>query len=103
MSKIVDQTINREYIGKKDKIRKKSKIAGIALSTCLATCFLFVVLVNENETFAKSVSKIPVIKELAKLVTIEKIVEEDNEKLVYANIPAIQNTGNTDLEKRIKL
>ncbi len=101
LSKIVDQTINREYIGKKDKISKKSKIAGIALSTCLATCFLFVVLVNENETFAKSVSKIPVIKELAKLVTIEKIVEEDNEKLVYANIPAIQNTGNTDLEKRI--
>lgn len=101
LSSIVDQTINRKYIGTESKVKKSNKVRGIILSTCLATCFLFVVLVNENETFAKSVSQIPVIKELAKLVTIEKIVEEDDEKLVYANIPAIQNTGNTDLEKRV--
>lgn len=103
LSNIVDETISRKYIRNRNKTNKKIKTRGIILSTCLATCLMFVILVNENASFAKGVSQIPIIKELAKLVTVEKIIEEDDEKLVYANIPAIQNTGNTDLEKRINL
>lgn len=101
LNSTVIETINRKYVGKKSSFWKRRNIISGVLTTCLAMSFLFVFLVNTNKSFAVSVSTIPVVNQIAKLVTVQNLVEEDDTKLVKANIPAIQNTGNTDLEKRI--
>lgn len=101
LNSTVIETINRKYVGKKSSFWKRSNIISGVLTTCLAMSFLFVFLVNTNKSFAVSVSTIPVVNQIAKLVTVQNLIEEDDTKLVKANIPAIQNTGNTDLEKRI--
>lgn len=101
LNSTVNETINRKYVGKKSSFWKRRNIISGVLTTCLAMSFLFVFLVNTNKSFAVSVSTIPVVNQIAKLVTVQNLVEEDDTKLVKANIPAIQNTGNTDLEKRI--
>ena len=44
---------------------------------------------------------IPVIGDIAKVFTVKEYHENDDLKLINAKIPAIQNTGNTDLEQRI--
>ncbi len=99
LNNVVEESLNKKYV--KRNTKKKSKFALSVMSTCLATSLLFMVLVNTNESFAKSVNQIPIINQIAKLVTIKSYKQEDNSKLVEANIPAIENTGNTDLEERI--
>lgn len=98
----VDESLNRKYVEnpvKKTSIRHR--LFPTIMTTCLAMCCLFVVLVNTNETFAKTVENIPIVNQVAKLVTVKSYTEEDDSKLIYANIPAIENTGNSDLEQRI--
>lgn len=41
------------------------------------------------------------IEEIAKIFTVKEVKEEDSTKLINAKIPALENTGNTDLERRI--
>lgn len=99
---VVDESLNRKYVEnplKKTSIRHR--LFPTIMPTCLAMCCLFVVLVNTNETFAKTVENIPIVNQVAKLVTVKSYTEEDDSKLIYANIPAIENTGNSDLEQRI--
>ena len=74
------------------------KGATVALATTFA---LFIVLLNTNETFAKSMEDIPVISNLAKVFTVREYKVETDTELIEARVPAIQNTGNTELENRI--
>lgn len=41
------------------------------------------------------------IEEIAKIFTVKEVKEEDSTKLINAKIPALENTGNTDLERRM--
>ena len=70
-------------------------------TTIASVFFAFVFLINTNVSFAESVSEIPIIGDIARVVTIKEYHKKDELKLINANIPAIENTGNTDLEKRI--
>ena len=58
-------------------------------------------MLNVNSSFATNISEIPIIGDMAKVFTIKEVNEEDKTKLINAKIPALENTGNTELEKRI--
>ena len=96
---VVNRAIHQEkVVHKRSNIASYMKGATVAFATTFA---LFVVLLNTNETFAKSMDDIPVISSLAKVFTVREYKEETNTELIEARVPAIQNTGNTELEKRI--
>ena len=96
---VVNRAIHQENIVHK-KINITSYMKGV--TDTLATTFaLFVILLNTNETFAKSMEDIPVISSLAKVFTVKEYKEETNTELIEARVPAIQNTGNTELENKI--
>ena len=69
--------------------------------TLIATFALFVVLLNTNESFAKAMQDIPAIAGIAKVFTVREYKEENETDLIDVKVPAIQNTGNSDLENRI--
>ena len=73
----------------------------ILASTAVASFALFVVMVNSNSTFASSILEVPIIGDIARIFTIKEYKEEDELKLVDVKMPALENTGNTDLENRI--
>ena len=73
----------------------------ILATTTVASFVLFVVTVNSNSTFASSISEVPIIGDIARIFTIKEYQEEDELKLVNVNMPALENTGNTELENRI--
>ena len=77
------------------------KYVKYVLSTVSCVFLTFVVIVNLSPSFASSISDIPIIGNMAKVFTIEEYKEEDEQKLINAKIPGIENTGNTELEKRI--
>ncbi|MBC3515535.1 anti-sigma-V factor rsiV [Neobittarella massiliensis] len=72
--------------------------------TALATAFLcgvFVLSVNLSPAFASSVYAIPVLGEVARVVTFTEYSHQDDSGLISVKLPALQNTGNTRLERRI--
>lgn len=97
----LDYTINKAIFNRCDKTKNRVKYIKYLTSTVACSFAIFIIMINVNTSFAKSVSDIPVIGELAKVFTIKEYKEEDNIKLIDAKIPALENTGNTDLEKRI--
>ena len=96
---VVNRAIHqKQVVHKRINITSYMKGATVALATTFA---LFIVLLNTNETFAKSMEEIPVISNLAKVFTVREYKEETDTELIEARVPAIQNTGNTELENRI--
>lgn len=88
----------------KGKVHKKEKkivfVKGIT-TTLAATFALFILLLNTNESFAKAMEDVPVLSNLAEVFTIREYKEENDTDLINAKIPALKNTGNSDLENRI--
>lgn len=97
LNAIVTKTIANAKEEKRDKVRFCKYI----LSTVGGVFLTFVLMLNISPSFATTVSDIPIIGNVAKVFTIREYKEEDERKLIDAKIPALKNTGNTDLEKRI--
>lgn len=77
------------------------KYFNYGVSTVTCTFIAFVLLINTNSSFASNIAEIPIVGDIAKIFTVKEVKEEDSTKLINAKIPALENTGNTDLEKRI--
>ncbi len=71
------------------------------LSAGLAACACFVLLVNASPTFARAVSEVPVLGDLARVVTVRQYSLEDREHLIDVRLPALDMAGDTELERRI--
>lgn len=80
---------------------KRRRAARRGLATTLAACACFVLLVNVNPDFAGAVEQVPILGRLARIVTVDQYRWEDEEHLIEVRLPALENTGNTDLEQRI--
>lgn len=72
-----------------------------SLATTLAACACFALLVNTSPEFAGAVDQVPILGQLARIVTVTQYSWEDEEHLIDVRLPALENTGNTDLEQRI--
>ena len=77
------------------------KYFNYGISTVTCTFIAFVLLINTNSSFASNIAEIPIVGDIAKIFTVKEVKEEDSTKLINSKIPALENTGNTDLEKRI--
>ena len=95
---VVNRTIHENKLRKKNELKIWLKSATAALAT---TFTLFVVILNTNESFAKAMEDLPVIGSIAEVFTVREYKEENEIDLIEAKIPAIKNTGNSDLENRI--
>lgn len=71
----------------------------ISLSLSIATAFIF--FLNTSDVFAETISDLPIVGQLAKIFTISNYQHEDPAKLVDVKIPALTETGHTELEKQI--
>ncbi len=67
----------------------------------LAACACFCLLVNGSPAFAAALSEVPVLGELARIVTVENYQINDRDHLIDVRLPAITDTGDTDLEQRV--
>lgn len=93
--------INKSLAGEKKEKEYKFPYKKYLVSTVGCVFLAFILMVNINPSFAASVSEIPIIGNIAKVFTIKEYIREDEEKLINAKIPALENTGNTELEQRI--
>ena len=83
--------------------RMRRRVVRRSLATLVSCCACFVLLVNVSPVFARAVYEMPVLGSLARVVTVTQYAIEDKDHLIDVRLPALENTGNTDLEQRINL
>ena len=84
-----------------DRRRLRRRAARRGLTGLLAGCACFVLLVNASPAFARAVSAVPVLGELARVVTVTEYTLDTREQLIDVRLPALDLPENTDLEQRI--
>lgn len=97
LSSVVKDAIETGLKEEKERTKMYRRIIGIAAVVIMA----FVVPLNTNPSYAKAVSQIPIIGELAKIFTFREYHFEDEIKYIDAKIPEFVYAGKSDLEKRV--
>lgn len=93
----IDAGILREQGSWWEYIWRKAGSVAAAFGVCL------VVLLNSSPVFARAVSEIPVLGSVCSVFTFREYHSEDDIQYINVEIPKIENTGKSDLEKRINL
>lgn len=84
------------------KARSRGRLwtrAAVVASVCLCTAFAAVV--NAFPALARELYDVPVLGYAARVVTFWRFEEQDEAVYIRVNMPALQNTGDTELERRI--
>ena len=97
----LNYVVNKAILDKKKKEKSVLIYVKYAVTTVACTFLTFIFMLNVNSSFATNISEIPIIGDMAKVFTIKEVNEEDKTKLINAKVPALENTGNTESEKRI--
>ena len=84
-----------------DRRRGRARALRRSLGTGLAACACFVLLLNTSPTFAQAMADVPVLGALARVFTVVEYRQNDRDHLIDVRLPAIENTGHTDLEQRV--
>ena len=84
-----------------ERLRRRRRAVRRSLTGLLAGCACFVLLVNANPTFARAVSAVPVLGDLARVVTVSEYTLDKRDQLIDVRMPALDLPENTDLEQRI--
>ena len=91
----------RAAIREGDRLRKHRRVLRRSLATALAGCACFALLVNGSPGFAQAVYEVPVLGGLARIFTVAAYTVNDEERIIDVRLPALENTGHTDLEQQI--
>ena len=90
-----------EAVRRGDRARRRRTAFRRSLTTALAGCACFILLVNASPTFAQAVSGVPVLGPLARVFTAREYTLEDEEHQIKVRLPGLADTGNEALEERI--
>ena len=83
---------------RKHRQRRRWTQAVASLAGCAAA---FVLMVNGSPTFAQALEPVPVLGDLVRIITGQAYQVENEETYLDIRTPVLQNTGNSELEKRI--
>ena len=73
----------------------------IAASIAACLCLAFVITLNSAPALAMGLYELPVLGQVARVCTLWRFEESTEASYVRVNMPALENTGNTELEQRI--
>lgn len=84
-----------------ERRRSRRRAGRRSLATAMAACACFVLLLNTSPAFAQAVDGVPVLGPLARIFTVREFHVDDRDHLIDVRLPALENTGHTDLEQRV--
>ncbi|GIN86385.1 anti-sigma-V factor RsiV [Heyndrickxia sporothermodurans] len=90
-----------ELVEKALQPKQKKKRLYVWPASVAAAAVLFTALVNFSPDAARAMSKIPVVKEIVKVITFKEYKEERNTSSIDLKTPAISGLENKTLEKNI--
>lgn len=94
------QTVEKALEGGVDHpVRHRRERIAVIIAACV--CIVFVVALNASSAFALGLYDVPVLGNVARVFTFREYEENNDTNLVVVKMPAIKNTGNSQLENRI--
>lgn len=91
----LDQRIRRAIARSEKKKKKWMELSGVrtakrSLATAAAFTAVFTLMVNTSTSFADTVSQIPVVREVARLLTFSSFEEESEDIKISVKVPALE-------------
>lgn len=96
LSEIIQQTIHET-----SPPSSKRYFFKLLAPLTLAMSTIFVILLNTSPVLASNLSDIPLLTQIVKVLTFRSYQTIDEMKHIYVKVPALENTGNSELEDRI--
>lgn len=93
---IIDEQIKNIKLENKKKYSFKKR-----LNVALVSILSFVLLINVSPAFAETISRVPVLSHLVKLVTVREYIIKKDGYDARIKVPEIQGLNDKNLEKRI--
>lgn len=97
LAMLVEKSIEKCQKRRHRTLRVVSSVAAAFAAACIG----FVITLNVSPAFAKTMYDIPVLGEVCRVFTFREYQFEDHTKMVNVRLPKIENTGNTELERRV--
>ncbi|WP_099191880.1 DUF3298 and DUF4163 domain-containing protein [Tepidibacter mesophilus] len=94
----IKNKFNEKTINKSSRLKK---IIRKSFITAACICSIFVGLVNANNAFAANLLDVPVLGDIVKIVTIDKLALYDKYKEINIEIPSIEGLENNDVQDEI--
>lgn len=85
----------------RERRQKSRPVTRYAVCGAAALCMIFVVAVNASPVLAKNLYDIPVVGNVARVFTFVQMEKDEGADTLIVNLPALENTGNDELERRI--
>lgn len=83
------------------RFQRKNRWVKYAVGTAAALCASFVLAVNVSPVLAQNLYELPVIGNMARVFTFVQYEREEEADVLNVTLPALDNTGNTELERRV--
>jgi len=83
------------------KRRQEARLLRRGAASMAACCAAMFLAVNSGAAAAQAVYHVPVLGDLARLFTVREYHMDTEEQIIDVTLPALENTGNTELEQRI--
>ena len=80
---------------------RSAHVARWSMIAAAAICTVFVLLVNASPVLAGNLYEVPVIGNVARVFTFTQYEKTEEADVLKVNLPALENTGNSELERRI--
>lgn len=90
-----------EMVNKTIASRRTKRKATPWIVSAAAACILLSVSVNASPTFAKTLSEVPIIGPIVKVISIWEYTEQSENTEVHLKTPGIVGTGNPELEQSL--
>lgn len=102
LDNIIEMAVAKaEYMEMPKNHKRKSGGFRIAAIICAAASICLVIMLNVNKSFALAAKNVPVIGQLASIVTWADYEDENEKRVINIKMPKIENSSRDDLENRI--
>lgn len=93
--------LKAEYTKEGKGIKRRSGGLRMAAIICSIAVICIIIMLNVNKSFALAAKKVPVLGQLASIVTWMDYEDENEKRVINIKLPKIENSSRDDLENRI--
>lgn len=95
------ESIVRRTMGKQDRSMRRLAMLRMSAVSAAIVVLVFAAVVNLSPASASAMSRIPVLKDLVRLVMFTEISYQDGNRVADVKVPKIEGLGDSDLEKSL--
>lgn len=102
LDNIIELAVKKaEYMETNKRIKRKFSAFRVAAIVCAAASVFCIIMLNVNKSFALAARRVPVLGQLAAVVTWVDYEDENENRVINIKLPKIENSSRDDLENRI--